>query len=104
MKQSLLANNIGILRTTFGETQLDLALVLGLNSPNTISNYESGNRKPNDETIRKMAKHYNITEYELCNIDLSFYLKAKNMLHRDLAYFGKNSKKKNINYISCFLY
>ena len=48
MKSSLLANYIGILRTTFGETQLDLALVLGLNSPNTISNYESGNRKPND--------------------------------------------------------
>lgn len=102
MKSSLLANNIGILRTTFGETQLDLALVLGLNSPNTISNYESGNRKPNDETIRKMAKHYNITEYELCNIDLSFYLKAKNMLHRDLAYFGKNSKKKILTIFPVF--
>ena len=39
MKQSLLANNIWTLRTAFGETQLDLALALGLNSSNTISNY-----------------------------------------------------------------
>ena len=49
MRQSLLANNIWTLRTAFGETQLDLALALGLNSSNTISNYESGSRKPNNK-------------------------------------------------------
>lgn len=102
MKRSLLANNIGILRTVFGETQLDLALVLGLNSPNTISNYESGNRKPNDEIVRKLARHYNITVYELCNTDLSDYLKMKNFFHRDLVYFGKNSKKKLLTIFPVF--
>lgn len=102
MKRSLLANNIGILRTTFGETQLDLALVLGLNSPNTISNYESGNRKPNDGTVRKLARHYNITVYELCNTDLSDYLKMEKFFHRDLVYFGKNSKKKLLTIFPVF--
>lgn len=93
MKQSLLANNIWTLRTAFGETQLDLALALGLNSSNTISNYESGSRKPNNKIIIKLSKHYNITEYELCNTDLSDYLEAKNLLHSDLGYFEKNSKE-----------
>ncbi len=93
MKQSLLANNIWTLRTAFGETQLDLALALGLNSSNTISNYESGSRKPNNEIIRKLSKRYNITEYELCNTDLSDYLEMKNLLHSDLGYFEKNSKE-----------
>lgn len=102
MKNNLLANNIGILRTVFGETQLDLALALGLNSPNTISNYESGSRKPNNEIIRKLSKHYNITEYELCNTDLSDCLEAKTLLHSDLGYFEKNSKQRLLSIYPVF--
>ena len=98
MKNNRLANNIGILRTVFGETQLDLALVLGFNSPNTISNYESGNRKPNDETIRKLARHYRITEYELCNVDLSDCLVAKNLFAKDLA----NTENRNKEILKTF--
>lgn len=93
MKNNRLANNIGILRTVFGETQLDLALVLGFNSPNTISNYESGNRKPNDETIRKLARHYRITEYELCNVDLSDCLVVKNLFAKNLANIENRNKE-----------
>lgn len=103
MKQSLLANNIWTLRTAFGETQLDLALALGLNSSNTISNYESGSRKPNNKIIIKLSKHYNITEYELCNTNLSDYLEAKNLLHSDLGYFEKIARKYCYLYIPFFI-
>lgn len=32
--------NVKCLRTAYGETQLELALAVGLDSPNSIANYE----------------------------------------------------------------
>lgn len=37
-----IGNNIRCLRRAYGETQSELSSVLGLESPNTISNYERG--------------------------------------------------------------
>lgn len=66
-----LAKNIKYLRTAFGESQLDLALVLGLESPNAIANYEKGIRNPKADIRRMISKHYRITEDELMYTDFS---------------------------------
>lgn len=66
-----LSKNIKYLRTAYGETQLDLALAVGLDSPNTIANYEKGERTPKPEIKRKIASHYRITEDELVHTDFS---------------------------------
>lgn len=60
-----LGANIRGLRKSFGETQLDLAYALGLNTATSVSNYESGKRLPDREMRVKIAKHYRITEEEL---------------------------------------
>lgn len=63
--------NIKYLRTAYGETQLDLALAVGLDSPNAIANYEKGERTPKPEIKKKIAAHYRITEDELVYSDFS---------------------------------
>jgi len=63
--------NIKYLRTAYGETQLDLALAVGLDSPNAIANYEKGERTPKPEIKKKIALHYRITEDELVHSDFS---------------------------------
>lgn len=63
--------NIKYLRTAYGETQLDLALAVGLDSPNAIANYEKGERTPKPEIKKKIALHYRITEDELVRSDFS---------------------------------
>lgn len=71
MSESLIGKNIKYLRKAYGETQLELALALGLNSSNTISNYEKGVRLPKSEVRKKIAVHYRITEDELLYTDFS---------------------------------
>ena len=63
--------NIKYLRSAYGETQLELALAIGLDSPNTIANYEKGERTPKPEIKKKLASHYRITEDELVHSDFS---------------------------------
>lgn len=67
----IISRNIRCLRAAYGESQLDLALAIGLNSPNTITNYEKGIRYPKPEIRKKIALHYRITEDELIHSDLS---------------------------------
>ena len=45
MLKNQLGRNIKSLRTAYGETQLELALAVGLDSPNAIANYEKGDSK-----------------------------------------------------------
>ncbi|PRR84506.1 Helix-turn-helix domain protein [Clostridium vincentii] len=66
-----LKKNIKYLRTAYGESQLDLALAVGLDSPNAIANYEKGIRSPKPDTRKKIASHYRITEDELTHSDFS---------------------------------
>ena len=66
---SVLGSNIRILRRSFGETQEQLGAVIGYEK-NTVSQYESGNRLPDYETIRSIAEHYMITVDDLISMDL----------------------------------
>ncbi len=63
--------NIKYLRTADVETQSDLSLAVGLDSPNAIANYEKGERTPKPEIKKKIASHYRITEDELVHSDFS---------------------------------
>ena len=60
-----LGKNIRGLREAWGETQTDLALILGAKGPNTISNYESGERTPSPEFMQRLSKHYHVSEHNL---------------------------------------
>jgi transcriptional regulator with XRE-family HTH domain len=66
-----LEKNIKYLRTAYVESQLDLALAVGLDSPNAIANYEKGIRSPKPDIRKKIASHYRITEDELIHSDFS---------------------------------
>lgn len=70
---SKLGINIKALRKAYGETQSDLLFAIGMegSSPSTISQYETGERIPERNTLIKIAKHYRITEDELINSDFS---------------------------------
>ncbi len=59
-----LGANIRGLRKGYGETQLDLAMAIGVETT-AISNYELGERIPERDVLLKIAKHYRITENEL---------------------------------------
>lgn len=65
------SKNIRNLRIAYGETQMDLAYALGLESPAAISNYEKGSRTPKIGVRKKIASHYRITEDELMTGDFS---------------------------------
>lgn len=66
-----LPNNLKHLRKSYGETQEELAKALYLEK-NTISQYESGSRKPDEETLKGIAKRYGVTMDLLLYEDLSF--------------------------------
>ena len=70
-KEDNLKKNIGYLKCAYGETNLDLALAIGIKSPNTISNYIKASRYPEKEIREKIARHYRITEAELMYSDFS---------------------------------
>lgn len=86
---SRLGANIRALRKSLGETQSDLLFAIGLDgsSPSTISQYETGDRIPERDTLIKIAKHYRITEDELINGDFS------NL--KDISKNIANDKEKN---------
>lgn len=71
MSKDQLAKNIKNLRTAYGETQLELATSIGIESPNTIANYEKGERSPKPEIRKKIASHFRVTEDELFHTDFS---------------------------------
>lgn len=67
-ERTQLGDNIRGLRKMWGETQLDLAIAIGLDNGTTISNYENG-RTPERDILIRIAKHYRITENELLYSD-----------------------------------
>lgn len=79
--------NIKGLRESLGESQLQLALAVGLSSPGAISQIESGKRMPRRDTLTKIAKHYRISETELLHgnfatlsiEDMSLYEASRNV-------------------------
>ena len=71
MSKDQLAKNIKSLRTAYGETQFELAMSIGIESPNAITNYEKGARSPKPEIRKKIASHFRVTEDELLHTDFS---------------------------------
>lgn len=55
-------DNLIVLRKEFGKTQQDLADYLGI-SRQAYSNYESGRREPDYETLLKLGEYFN------CSVD-----------------------------------
>ena len=82
---NMISKNIKSLRIAYGESQLDLALSIELDSPNAIANYEKGIRIPKPEIRKRIAKHYRITEEELMYSDFSG-------LHFPKSIFGDKEK------------
>lgn len=62
--------NLKYLRNSYGESLMDLSIVLDKNT-STISQWESGKRTPNVDMLRSIAKHYKVTIDELLTSDLS---------------------------------
>lgn len=67
-----LASNLKRLRKSYGETQEELANALHLEK-STISQYENGSRKPDEEILKGIAKRYGVTIDSLLYEDLSFF-------------------------------
>ena len=65
-----LPSNIRGLRKAFGESMTDLALAIDVEKT-AVSNYELGDRIPNRDVLKRIAKHFHITEDELVNGDYS---------------------------------
>ena len=65
------SKNIKALRNAYGETQLELAFAIGLDSPSAISQYENGTRTPQTCERQRLAEHFRITEDELAHGDYS---------------------------------
>ena len=65
-----LATNLKHLRKSYGETQEELANALYLEK-STISQYENGSRKPDEEILKRIAKRYGVTMDLLLYEDLS---------------------------------
>lgn len=66
-----LASNLKHLRKSYGETQEELANALYLEK-STISQYENGSRKPDEEILKRIAKRYGVTMDLLLYEDLPF--------------------------------
>lgn len=80
------SKNIRALRNAYGETQLELAFAIGLDSPSTISQYENGTRTPQTRERQRLAEHFRITEDELAHGDFShFALKSLSADVREIA-------------------
>ena len=69
--KNYLPQNIKSLRMAYGESQMELAFAIGLDTPTTISNYENGMRSPKQDVRKKLAEHFRITEEQLIHVDLS---------------------------------
>ena len=65
-----LPSNIRGLRKAFGESITDLALAIGVGNT-AVSNYELGERIPDRDVLKRIAKHFHITEDELVHGDYS---------------------------------
>ena len=70
MDDNQLGKNIQHLREIHGETLDELGAAVGF-AKSTIKGYENGSRKPDPETLRKLAAHYGKTVDELMYADLS---------------------------------
>lgn len=85
-----ISKNIEILASVYKEKHRDIAEAIGVGE-STISGYVKGN-PPKRENLSKIAKHFNMTEHQLINADLSWMLDIndENDFYSFLIMFLKN--------------
>ena len=109
MKNELLAKKLRELRKAFGYTQDYVASALGL-VRQTYSHYEQGKRKPNPETLFKLAGLYNVSVDDLMQLtidldpDIYYDAPAPTQSSEDLAgfleYFNSPHNKRKFQYMT----
>lgn len=62
-------NNLKTIRKEKKITQNDISKYLNIDQT-TYSGYETGKSEPNIETLKKLAKYFNVTLDELCDYDI----------------------------------
>lgn len=72
-----LRQNITYLRKSNGLSMDALALIVD-KSKGTIKSYEDGKTLPDSEVIQKLVNHFQVTYYNLFEVDLSNYLESTN--------------------------
>ena len=75
-KEASLSNNLRNLRKAYGETQMNLAQAISVDS-HAISNYECGIRTPDANTLKLIAHHFLISVEDLLNNDFSDMSRAE---------------------------
>ena len=82
-----LGNNIRNCRELFGESQEELAEILGI-SKQAVSAYELGNTFPKKDNVFKIAQHFMVTADELMYTNLSENEILKNISY-EISFFVK---------------
>lgn len=78
-----IGSRINELRTSKGITQLELGVILGVGKT-TISMYETNKSIPNNETLIKLAKYFNVTtDYLLGNSNVKQHSKKDDNLEEE---------------------
>ena len=74
-------------------TQVDLARAIGL-PPSSIAHFESGNRKPSFDNLRKIANALNVTtDYLVGRADDPNTTASADPLYRDVANFTAQNRR-----------
>ena len=96
--------NLKRARTLMGKSQIEVAKAIGISNA-ALSNYETGYREPDLDTLSALASYYGFSLDELVNmnphksepiLDLSKVLKNKRIAFKGQIYELKESQKKSI--------
>ena len=90
-----ISDKIRILRTKFGMTQQDLASALGIER-STYTYYELGKTTPSWNTIKKMAKIFRITPYDLLEEQNKYLMSDVNLPIRNMNICDLNEYEKKL--------
>ena len=90
-----ISDKIRILRTKFGMTQQDLASALGIER-STYTYYELGKTTPSWNTIKKMAKIFRITPYDLLEEQNKYLMSDVNLPIRNMNICDLNENEKKL--------
>lgn len=107
MNDNQLGNNIKHLRQLYSETLEELGIVLYC-AKSTVKGYENGSRKPDLQTLKAIASHYNImidellysdlTKLENFNLDLNSLSEMSNFYNQMFPLYYSANAMKNINF------
>ena len=80
-------------------TQVDLARAIGL-PPSSIAHFESGNRKPSFDNLRKLANALNVTtDYLVGRADDPSIAASADPLYRDVANLTDQNRRTAENFL-----